>query len=358
MKRLLNIDGGGVKVYLPLLILNFIEEKTGKKILDLFDYYAGVSSGSIVLSGLLTKYSVKEIIDLLKNISKNIFYRSYYYYIISGFGLLQSKYSDYNINSEFEKYFKDFKLSDVKKPLSILSYDLVSSQPICWNSHQPKNFIKSYNKPSNTDYNLWEIVRGSTSAPTYFSPYKLDSYLLIDGSIVVNNLSESIFINALTYYGKQENFFQLSIGTGYYNPKIENASFGLLFWTGSITDIIVNASSTHEMIQLNDLAVFENLKQYYRFDFEFETNIKLDDYNAFDEMDQIFSIWLVKNIDKLNILCDELIKTFKQDKPLINTVNEDKSLSNNMNQLFETFNYQKQLLKDLLEKRRKTNNKD
>ena len=59
MKRLLNIDGGGVRVYFPLLILDYIEQKTGKNILDLFDYYAGVSASSIILSGLLTKYSVK-----------------------------------------------------------------------------------------------------------------------------------------------------------------------------------------------------------------------------------------------------------------------------------------------------------
>jgi len=44
MKRLLNIDGGGVRVYFPLLILDYIEQKTGKNILDLFDYYAGVSA--------------------------------------------------------------------------------------------------------------------------------------------------------------------------------------------------------------------------------------------------------------------------------------------------------------------------
>ena len=44
MKRLLNIDGGGVRVYFPLLILDYIEQRTGKKILDLFDFCLKISS--------------------------------------------------------------------------------------------------------------------------------------------------------------------------------------------------------------------------------------------------------------------------------------------------------------------------
>ena len=39
MKKLLNIDGGGVRVYLSLVILDYIEIKTGKKIVDIFDYF-------------------------------------------------------------------------------------------------------------------------------------------------------------------------------------------------------------------------------------------------------------------------------------------------------------------------------
>ncbi len=298
MKRLLNIDGGGVRVYFPLLILNYIEQRTGKKILDLFDYYSGVSASSIILSGLLTKYSVKEIIDLFKELSKVIFYKSYYYSITSGFGLLSSKYPECYINEEFQKFFKDMKLSDVKKPLSILTYDLANSKPICWHSYSCAS-----------DYNLWEIVRGSTAAPTYFPPYKLESHLLVDGGVVTNNLSELIFTHALTHFGKEENFFQLSIGTGSYNPKPHNAPSGLLSWSGSIINVFFNASASYEMGQLKKLSLIENLKYFYRVDINLETDITLDDYNAFDQMDQIFTKWLEANIDYLNNICDDLIKS-------------------------------------------------
>ena len=298
MKRLLNIDGGGVRVYFPLLILDYIEQRTNKKILDLFDYYSGVSASSIILSGLLTKYSVKEIIKLFKELSKTIFYRSYYYTITSGFGIFNSKYSDYYINKEFETFFKDSKLSDVKKPLTILSYDLVDSKPVCWHSHS-----------CSIDHNLWEIVRGSTAAPTYFPPYKLDSHLLVDGGVVANNLSELIYTHALSYFGKEEDFFQLSIGTGCYKSKSKIVPSGLLSWSSSIINVFFNASSSFEMNELKKLSLIDNLKHFYRLDINLDIDISLDDYNSFDQMDQIFSKWLENNQDNLNTICDELIKT-------------------------------------------------
>jgi patatin-like phospholipase/acyl hydrolase len=294
MKRLLNIDGGGVRVYFPLLILDYIEQKTGKNILDLFDFYAGVSASSIILSGLLTKYSVKEFLKLFKELSKTIFYRSYYYIIKSGFGIFNSKYTDYYINQEFEIFFKDLKISDVKKPLTILSYDLIDSKPV---------YFDSYGQ----NHNLWEVVRGSTAAPTYFPPYKLESYLLVDGGIVTNNMSELIFTKALSYYGIEEEFFQLSIGTGSYKPKINTPPSGILSWSGSIVDVFFNASSSFEMSELKKLSLIDNLKCFHRLEINLDNDISLDDYNSFDQMDLIYSKWLETNKEYLDKICDELI---------------------------------------------------
>ena len=306
MKRLLNIDGGGVRVYFPLLILDYIEQKTGKKILDLFDYYSGVSASSIVLSALLTKYTVKDILTIFKDLSKSIFYRSYYYSITSGFGLFSSKYPDTNINSEFQKFFEDINLCDVKKPLSILTYDLANSKPICWHSH-----LKNHNAMITPK--LWEIVRGSTAAPTYFPPYKIDlishTYLLVDGGVVTNNLSELIFTHALTHFGKDETFFQLSLGTGTYNSQLKYTPSGLLSWGTSIIDVFFKASSSYEMNELKKLSMLENLKYFYRLDINLENDISLDDYNSFDTMDIIFDEWLQKNRDYLDNICNELLKT-------------------------------------------------
>ena len=51
MKKLLNIDGGGVRVYFSLLILNYIEMKTNKnqKLIIIFCTVVGIDDKSVYL---------------------------------------------------------------------------------------------------------------------------------------------------------------------------------------------------------------------------------------------------------------------------------------------------------------------
>ena len=241
---------------------------------------------------------MEDIISKFRQLSKIIFYKSYFYTIKSGFGFFNSKYSDYYINHELEKYLSGLKLSDVKKPLSILTYDLANSKPICWHSFHD----------THKEYDLWKIIRGSVAAPTYYSPFVLDYHTLIDGGVVTNNLSELIFTHALIHYGEQEEFLQISIGTGNYNPKITNIPSGLLSWSGSLINIIFHAYASYEMNTLKKISNVKNLKQFYRLDINLKEDIILDDYTAFDKMDEIFTEWLEQNQTWLDDICEELIK--------------------------------------------------
>jgi len=294
MKKLLNIDGGGVRVYFPLLILKYIETKTGKKIIDLFDFFSGVSASSIILSGLLTNYTIDEIIIKFKTLSTQIFYKSYTYTLTSGFGLFNSKYPDYWINLEFQNLYNDLMISHIKKPLIILTYDLESSKPKCFHSY----------KETDHEYKLWEVVRGSTAAPTYFPAHKLGDYTLIDGGVVANNMSEVIFTHALDHFGNDDDFLQLSIGTGYLNTKLKTPPTGLWSWSGPIFDVMFTASSLNDMNNLKKIGKFEKLKHFYRLDIDLDEHITLDDYTAFDKMDKIFEKWLLNNSCQLDLICN------------------------------------------------------
>ncbi len=52
--RVLAIDGGGVRGIIPAMLLTEIERRTGIATCDLFDLFAGTSTGSIVVCGVLT----------------------------------------------------------------------------------------------------------------------------------------------------------------------------------------------------------------------------------------------------------------------------------------------------------------
>jgi hypothetical protein len=296
MKKLLNIDGGGVRVYWSLLVLEYIENKTGKQIVDLFDYFSGVSASSIVMGCLLTKYSIKELIGMFEIISKKMFYRSWYDFIISLNGLLYSKYSDHYIEQEFKTIFEDTRLHQVKKPLTILSYDLISHTPITF---------ESWNN-TNSNIKLWKAIRGSTAAPTFFPPLVYDNHMLIDGGIISNNLSDFTYQNAKTFYGSEEKFLHVSIGTGVYLPKIIYMPSGLWAWSG-LFGVLFSASANYKMGKLLAKPRIPNQQGFHRFDFILDQDIILDDYNSFEKIKGIFANWIVYNKKNLDQVCDELV---------------------------------------------------
>ena len=50
--KILSIDGGGIRGVIPATVLVAIEERTGKRIAELFDLIAGTSTGGILALGL------------------------------------------------------------------------------------------------------------------------------------------------------------------------------------------------------------------------------------------------------------------------------------------------------------------
>ena len=83
MKRILSIDGGGIRGLIPALVLAEIESRTGRAVGQCFDLIAGTSTGGILAMGLTRddgngkpRFSAGDLADIYQARGKEIFSRS------------------------------------------------------------------------------------------------------------------------------------------------------------------------------------------------------------------------------------------------------------------------------------------
>lgn len=114
--------------------------------------------------------------------------------IVNKLGL--SFYNRDGLDELLEKYFQDLDFNDIlSKELLITSYE--------YNSKSPRFFSRAFKAIEPIyDVLLKEAVGGSSSAPLYFDPLKMENtvfnitYNLIDGGIICNNPSLYAYIIA------------------------------------------------------------------------------------------------------------------------------------------------------------------
>jgi len=73
VKKILSIDGGGIKGVFPASFLASIEEQIGGKVSDYFDLIVGTSTGGIIALGLGLGFSAKDILSFYEERGPEIF---------------------------------------------------------------------------------------------------------------------------------------------------------------------------------------------------------------------------------------------------------------------------------------------
>lgn len=180
-KRILALDGGGLRGVLTLGILREIEtllrERHGDPSLRLghyFDLIAGTSTGAIIAAGLSLGMSVDEVHGHYMNLGKIVFKRN-----LLRWGALRAKFDSDNVREALVDVFGERKLDskDFLTGLLVVTkrLDTGSAWPIT-NNPNAKYFKGGANPITipNGDYPLWQVVRASTAAPSYFDPETID----------------------------------------------------------------------------------------------------------------------------------------------------------------------------------------
>jgi patatin-like phospholipase/acyl hydrolase len=237
-KRLLALDGGGVRGALTLEVLAALEDvlrpqgEAGKDFVlaDWFDYIGGTSTGAIIGAGLAWGYSVDAIRDRYRELARDMFkkpllpQRFWYRY--------RSDILSEKLQEAFgpETTFGDPRLRTL---LMMVLRNASTDSPWPLSNATGSKYNDRSLPDCNLDLPLWQLVRASTAAPTYFPPEVISlggrRVVFADGGITsYNNPAFQLFLMAtLDAYGLQwpageDSLLLVSVGTGYHPDANKN----------------------------------------------------------------------------------------------------------------------------------------
>ena len=295
MRKVLAIDGGGIRGIIPSLVLDHLERESGKPISALFDLCVGTSSGGIIALGLAQadatgapKYSAYDLADFFENSGDKIFQRTIWRNIRSAGGVLDELYSAKPLEAALRKYFSNARLGETLGLTMVATYDIEERRAL---------FLKSWH-PDHETVRCRDAARATSAAPTYFEPALINvqgnQRALIDGGVFVNSPVVSAYAEALKLY-PNEPLMVVSLGTGELVRPIRYESakdWGQAGWVMPLLDCMFDGATkaaNHQMrMFLGD--------RYVRL------QVTLDEAN--DDMDDASET----NIENLKKIADRLIR--------------------------------------------------
>ena len=264
-KLVLSLDGGGVRGLATVIFLKELEKASGKKIVDLFDFFIGTSVGGLNAMHLaVNEIEVSELEsfwsqdNLAMSMQSSFWTKNFF---------LKTKpiYNNKSKTELLEKYFGNKLISESKKPIAVLAYDVENRKP---------RVLTSYTDQA---IKATSAINATSAAPLYYPTVKIeDGSWLIDGSVVSNNPC-LIGYNEARKYFKTDNIKVFSVGTGKHLNNLDgedSSKWGPFGWlTNDILGILLESHADHEI--LNDLIG----KNYLRINSIAENiNWNLDDY--------------------------------------------------------------------------------
>ena len=181
VKRVLALDGGGVKGIVSIAFLEKMEtllrERSGRgndfRLCDYFDLVGGTSTGSLLATLIALGYPVADIKKMYLEWAPAIFRAPWF-----GFSLLGPRFSSRGLKKRARAVLKDRTLetADLKTGFAIIAKRVDTGSPwvlsnnprsAYWNDPDDRHFL------GNRNYRLADLVCASAAAPSYFAPKRL-----------------------------------------------------------------------------------------------------------------------------------------------------------------------------------------
>lgn len=199
-RKLLALDGGGIRGILTLQILAEIERQlsaetgqgAGFRLGDFFDYIAGTSTGAIIAAGLARGMTVAELTRFYRELGPMIFEPTW---------LIQrywNKFPSDPLERQLKEVFgadTDLASDTLRCLLLVVTRNASTDSPWPISSNPFARYNLRHRADCNLRIPLWKLVRASTAAPVYFPPEILEwepgnpetSFVFVDGGVTPYN---------------------------------------------------------------------------------------------------------------------------------------------------------------------------
>ena len=167
-RRILSIDGGGIRGLIPAVLLESLEAATGAPARDAFDMVAGTSTGAVLAGGVAAGFSGEQLASLYRRRGPELFRQ------IPVLGVLRriltgQLYDVARLRAMIAQELGDragWRVNDVPIDIMVTAKGLDDGRPWYFVKDRPAE-----NACRTGGYPLVDCLTASAAAPTYFAPW-------------------------------------------------------------------------------------------------------------------------------------------------------------------------------------------
>jgi patatin-like phospholipase/acyl hydrolase len=251
-KKILVLDGGGIKGVVAASFLATLEEATGKSIADYFDLVVGTSTGGILALGLGMGMRPAEIVSFyeqdgprifsqLNEFDKPVWWQRFLNKLSKNARavkhLAKPKYTSEMLTDALTRAFGNKRLGDSKLRLVIPSFFAETNELYVFKTRHAPRFEHDHLK------SVVEVAKSTAAAPTYFESHQYSSGgSLLDGGVYANNPVGVAITEAIGVLDwDRKNTFILRLGCT--QEAIDTTSIKGKMDAGQIIDLMFRAQS-------------------------------------------------------------------------------------------------------------------
>ncbi|KAK6357192.1 hypothetical protein TWF718_001516 [Orbilia javanica] len=262
-------NGGGVRGLSSLLIIKRIMQKIAPNVknprpCDYFDMISGTSTGGIIaiMLGRL-QMSIDECIQAYKDMAKQIFGIDTLERL-TRLGATKARFDAQVLERVVKKYAGNKFMVNFYPNACKVFVVAVKSQNI---DGAPKLFRTWGKRAIDEQVRIWEAVRATSAAPTFFEPMSINGVRYSDGGLGYNNPAMLTYLEAVQTYGRGFPIkCFISVGTGE-SPNVQirdNEGLGAyaIDLLKFLKDLATNTRRAHH--EVKELLQFSN--NYFRFE--------------------------------------------------------------------------------------------